>query len=257
MSSHNLEKSPLPALPPPDRLLFLLKTRGPQAAAQLAAALEITPEAARQQLLRLSQEGLVNATTETRGVGRPSQVYSLTSEAQKRFPDTHAELTVHLIGLINEVLGENTLDKIVAARGSQNLARYAKVISEQAPLRKKIKKLAEIRTAEGYMATWRQEGEEYVLIENHCPICAAASVCAGFCHTELETFRQVLGPGVEVRRTEHLLAGARRCAYRISPDRSSGASAPATHPPPRHRFRRRRARTASRSAAGGRMPAGG
>jgi predicted ArsR family transcriptional regulator len=238
MSNPNLEKSYLRALPPPDRLLFLLKTRGPQAAAQLAVALEITPEAARQQLLRLSQEGLVSATTQTRGVGRPSQVYSLTSEAQKRFPDTHAELTVHLIDLISEVLGEKALDKLIAARGSQNLARYAEVISQQASLRNKVKKLAEIRTAEGYMATWSQEGEEYVLIENHCPICAAASECAGFCHSELETFRQVLGPGVEVKRTEHLLAGARRCAYRIC------------RGPP---IRCGRTRNASRSAAGGRI----
>jgi predicted ArsR family transcriptional regulator len=215
MSSHNLEKSPLHALTPTDRLLFLLKTRGPQPAAQLAAALEITPEAVRQQLLRLSQEGLVSATTETRGVGRPSQVYSLTPEAQRRFPDTHAELTVQLIDSIREVFGERALDKLIAARGAQNLARYAEIIREQSSLRKKVKKLAEIRTAEGYMATWNQQGEEYILIENHCPICAAASACVGFCHSELETFRQVLGPAVEVERIEHLLAGARRCAYRI------------------------------------------
>ncbi|HYY28528.1 MAG TPA: metalloregulator ArsR/SmtB family transcription factor [Chthoniobacterales bacterium] len=216
MSSHNLEKSPLHTLPPADRLLFLLKTRGPQAATQLAVALKITPEAARQQLLRLSQEGLVAATTETRGVGRPSQVYSLTSDAQKRFPDTHAQLTVHLIESIKEVLGQRALDKLIAARGSLNLARYAELIGQQTSLRRKIKKLAEIRTAEGYMASWHQEGEEYVLVENHCPICAAATACVGFCHSELETFREVLGPGVEVERTEHLLAGARRCAYRIA-----------------------------------------
>jgi predicted ArsR family transcriptional regulator len=30
-------------------------------------------------------------------------------------------------------------------------------------------------------------------------------------------FRDVLGPDVEIRRTDHILAGARRCAYRISP----------------------------------------
>jgi predicted ArsR family transcriptional regulator len=215
MSSPILEKSTLYSMLPADRLLFLLKTRGPQAANQLAAALKITPEAVRQQLLRLSQEGLVSATTETRGVGRPSQVYGLTSEAQKRFPDTHAELTVHLIDSVREVLGQKALDKLIAARRSENLVRYAEVIGQLTTLPKKIKKLAEIRTAEGYMATWHREGEEYVLIENHCPICAAASACVGFCHSELETFRQVLGPGVKVERTEHLLSGARRCAYRI------------------------------------------
>jgi len=37
----------------------------------------------------------------------------------------------------------------------------------------------------------------------------------GLCRSELALFRAVLGPGVEVERTEHILAGARRCAYRI------------------------------------------
>jgi predicted ArsR family transcriptional regulator len=60
------------------------------------------------------------------------------------------------------------------------------------------------------------------LVENHCPICAAATACTGLCDGELDLFRQVLGPGVEVVREEHLLAGARRCAYRI--ERSQGAS---------------------------------
>ena len=30
-------------------------------------------------------------------------------------------------------------------------------------------------------------------------------------------FREALGPDVVVERTQHLLAGDRRCAYRISP----------------------------------------
>jgi predicted ArsR family transcriptional regulator len=56
----------------------------------------------------------------------------------------------------------------------------------------------------------------FLLVENHCPICAAARVCQGFCRSELELFREVLGPGVEVERTEHVLAGGRRCAYRVT-----------------------------------------
>jgi predicted ArsR family transcriptional regulator len=53
-------------------------------------------------------------------------------------------------------------------------------------------------------------------MENHCPICAAATLCQSFCRSELEIFQDVLGPGARVERTDHILAGARRCAYRIS-----------------------------------------
>ena len=32
---------------------------------------------------------------------------------------------------------------------------------------------------------------------------------------ELDVFRRVLGPDVTVTRTQHVLAGDRRCAYRV------------------------------------------
>jgi predicted ArsR family transcriptional regulator len=216
MSSHDLEKTSLAAMPPADRLLFLLKTRGPQTAAHLATALKITGEAVRQQLLRLSEEGLVSATAEPRGIGRPSQIYRLTSAAQKRFPDTHAELAVQILDSIKDVLGERALTKLIEARTSGSTARYREALRRQPSLEKKIKKLTELRAAEGYMAVWRREDDGYLLVENHCPICAAAASCLGFCRSELEIFREVLGSEVLVERTEHLLAGGRRCAYLIT-----------------------------------------
>src|SRR4051794_39797419 len=98
--------SPLspPQRPAADRLLMLIKTRGPQTAADLSAALGITGEAARQQLVKLAAEGLVVATSEPRGVGRPAQVWSLTAAGNARFPDAHAGLTVQLIGAIRKEL---------------------------------------------------------------------------------------------------------------------------------------------------------
>ena len=66
------------------------------------------------------------------------------------------------------------------------------------------------------MAEMRRDGDDFLFIENHCPICAAAQACMGFCRSELELFRQALGEGVRVEREEHILLGARRCAYRVS-----------------------------------------
>ncbi|AHC45613.1 putative transcriptional regulator [Achromobacter xylosoxidans NBRC 15126 = ATCC 27061] len=54
-----------------------------------------------------------------------------------------------------------------------------------------------------------------LFIENHCPICAAATACQGFCRAELAVFEQVLQARVE--RVEHILKQARRCAYTIRP----------------------------------------
>jgi predicted ArsR family transcriptional regulator len=50
------------------------------------------------------------------------------------------------------------------------------------------------------MAEWKKEGKEYFLIENHCPICAAATECQGFCRAELSNFQSLLGNEYTVER---------------------------------------------------------
>jgi predicted ArsR family transcriptional regulator len=216
MSSESLENSVRPAA---DRLLVLLKTRGPQTAADLGKATGVTAEAARQQLGRLAADGLVVATAEPRGVGRPAQVWALTEAGNARFPDAHAELTAQLIGAIRTQLGEDVLDRLIASRANESKAAYAAALAGAAGLGERVARLAEARTREGYMAEAQAEGDGYLLVENHCPICVAAKTCQGFCRAELDTFRAVLGPEASVERTEHIVAGDRRCAYRVSPQR--------------------------------------
>jgi predicted ArsR family transcriptional regulator len=213
MSSSYLENSVRPAA---DRFLVLLKTRGPQTAAELGKAAGVTGEAARQQLVRLAADGLVVATTESRGVGRPAQVWGLTEAGNARFPDAHAELTAQLLRSIRTELGEAVLDRLIDARSAESKAAYAAALAGAADLGERVARLAEARTREGYMAEAKAEGDGYLLVENHCPICVAATECQGFCRAELETFQEVLGPDAAVERTEHIVQGDRRCAYRVT-----------------------------------------
>lgn len=220
MSTNSLINSSDPPRSPADRLLFLLKTRGPQSAQDLASALGVTKEAARQHLLRLAGEGLVRAASDIRGVGRPVQVWKLTPEAQKRFPDTHAELAAGMIESVRALFGAGGLEALIARREQENRDRYQARLRGAVTLQQKVARLARQRTSEGYMAEWRREGDGFILTENHCPICAAAAACSGFCRSELQLFRGLLGPEVTVERTDYLLAGGRRCAYRITPPRA-------------------------------------
>jgi predicted ArsR family transcriptional regulator len=204
------------ARPTADRFLVLLKKRGPQTTAELAKAEGVTGEAVRQQLTRLADDGLVTATAERRGVGRPAQVWALTEAGHGRFPDTHAELTAQLLRMIRSQLGEEALEKLIDARTAETKAAYETALQGAADLGEKVARLAEARTREGYLAESWEEGDGYVLVENHCPICTAAKECQGFCRAELETFRDVLGPQATVERAEHIVGGDRRCAYRVS-----------------------------------------
>jgi predicted ArsR family transcriptional regulator len=196
--------------------LLLLKTRGRQTAADLGAALAVTGEAARQQLVKLAADGLVEATSEPRGVGRPTQFWALTEKGHARFPDTHAELTAQLLRAIRSELGGGALDRLIDARAAESLAGYRAALRGSADLGERIRRLAELRTREGYMAECRTDGGGYLLIENHCPICVAATACQGFCRAERDVFQRALGKDVSVERTEHIVAGDRRCAYRVA-----------------------------------------
>jgi predicted ArsR family transcriptional regulator len=216
MSSSDLDNKKVPR-PTADRLLALLKTGGPQTAAELGTALGVTAEAVRQQLVKMSADDLVVARAESHGVGRPSQRWSLTPTGNSHFPDRHAELTLQLIRTVRTELGEAALDRLIEARSAEARLNYVATLEGSANLAERVARLAAIRSREGYMAEWQADGRGYLLIENHCPICAAATECQGFCRTELELFGLALGPDVSIERTEHIVAGARRCVYRIQP----------------------------------------
>ena len=223
--------SPTRDSPTREKVLFHLKTKGAQTAAQLARRLEVTPMAVRQHLQALAADALVTFTDERRKVGRPARVWSLTPAASRRFPDSHGDLTVELIKAARTTFGDDGHERLVAERSRQQRETYlARMPSPSATLEERIAALVAIRSDEGYMAEWsRETAGTYTLSENHCPICAAATICQNFCRDELSLFRELLGERVSVDRGDHIPAGARRCSYRIRV--GTGASFPSQTEP--------------------------
>lgn len=211
--------NPLPTASARDRILFHLKTLGPQTAAQLARRLDVTPMAVRQHLQALSGEGLVSHEEERRKLGRPARVWSLTRAAARRFPDAHAGLAVELLEAVRRTFGDDGLERLVGECSRLQRTGYvAQMPAAGAPVQERVAAIAAIRSGEGYMSEWSSAHDEsWLLAQNHCPICTAAAACQSFCRDELSIFRELLGSDVTVTRIEHVLAGARRCAYRIEP----------------------------------------
>lgn len=220
-ANESLENSPALAqaastAAPVDRILNLLKTQGPLSTASIAGELGITVEAARQQIQKLLSGGLIEGRQALQaGPGRPSQSWALTEAGNARFPDTHPQLTVQLLGSIRQLFGEEGLDRLIDQRALETRANYLAVLKPIKGLKARLTRLAELRSAEGYMAELQKDGRDWLLLENHCPICAAARTCQGFCRTELQLFAEIVGEEGSIERVEHVLAGARRCAYRV------------------------------------------
>ena len=132
-----------------------------------------------------------------------------------KFPDTHADITVQLLKSVKSLLGENALELLISDRKKTTYARYEAKLKGSKNLEDKLKKLSKVRTEEGYMAEWTKEGDSYYFIENHCPICAAATECQQFCKAELKNFRALLGPELQIERIKHIIAEDNRCVYKI------------------------------------------
>lgn len=208
-----MKKSGNPATRP--AILDLMKRQGLECAHEMAEALDLTPMAVRLHLYELEKEGLVSARDEPRGRGRPVKIWSLTEGAARVFPDAHQGLAVELIKSVEGLFGAEGLNKVVAAHGANQRAAYKKKLAGAKTLGDRLKRLAKARSDEGYMAEVARDGGDWLFIENHCPICSAAKACTRLCANELSVFQDVLGKDVSIAREEHILAGARRCAYRV------------------------------------------
>lgn len=118
---------------------------------------------------------------------------------------------------ITDVLGDDALDRLIQERTAKTKAQYEQALANASGVAAKLEALAQIRSKEGYMAEVEKTETGYRLIEHHCPICIAATTCQGFCQSELEVFQDLFQGLASVQRDEHLIAGARRCSYAVTP----------------------------------------
>jgi predicted ArsR family transcriptional regulator len=198
-------------------LVHLLKQEGPLEAQVLAERLHVSAMAVRQHLYALHQEQLVTYREVPRPLGRPAKQWQLTPAADRLFPEAYAELTLSLLTSVTEAFGTVGLKRLLAIRSQQQVAAYRAQIRASDSLAQRLQALAAARTDEGYMAEVQAQADgSFVLLERHCPICVAATACTGLCRNEIEVFQEVLGPDVTIERTEHIVAGASRCAYRVT-----------------------------------------
>jgi predicted ArsR family transcriptional regulator len=202
------------------RLVDHLKRSSPCTTADLATALGVSGAAVRPQLAELESRGLVEQQAlPASGRGRPPSVWSLTPLAMDLFPDRHRDLTVELLHAVRTAVGEAGLEAVLAARDRTQLAALIEAIGDRTDLRERVEVLAARRTRQGYMAEVIDDGDVLLLVEHHCPVCAAAESCQSLCRNELDLFRDALGSSAAVERTQHLLSGDDRCVYRIRPRR--------------------------------------
>jgi DeoR family suf operon transcriptional repressor len=198
-------------------VLYAVRRRGEATVEEIADQLAMTASGARQHLNALMADGLVEATEfepdEPRR-GRRTIVYSATEAANVHFPKAYGELTNELLGYVRDA-DPDLIAAIFARRREHRIAGATARLGHLPTLGRKVAELARILDEDGYFA----RAEEVVpgvfhLVEHNCAIWAVAQRYGHACESEIDFIRSVL-PDAEVRRVEHMVAGARRCAYEI------------------------------------------
>ena len=207
-----------PALPEGRRsVLYSVRRRGEATAEQVAEQLHITVSGARQQLSALVESGLLEAREVPRadgGRGRRPIVYAVTPEGDALFPKAYGELTNELLGYLADESPE-TIDKLFASRREHRIANARERLGRKKGLKAQIAELAQILDEDGYLASWEEvDKKTYRIVEHNCAIWAVARKYGQACTSELDFIRAVL-PNADVERVQHMVEGARRCAYEI------------------------------------------
>ena len=194
-------------------LLDLLRITGPLGVSELADAMEVTPTAVRQRLVRLLGQNAIQREATRHGRGRPKHRYWLTERGMSLTGSNFTDLAVTLWRDIRESndpeLRRETLRRIARALA----AGYANQIQGDTP-EDRMHSLAELLTQRRIPVSVEQSGQGAVLTEHACPYPKLAEQDQGICSVERMMFSELLGQNVEL--TQCRLQGGTECRFQAN-----------------------------------------
>lgn len=197
------------------RILNHVKRGGEATAEEIAADLGVTLSGARQNLMALERDGLLEHRSARGGPGRPKHVFVLTAAGDALFPRAYAELTNELLEYVEDE-DPALLERIFERRAQRRLQR-ARERTAGLPFPERVRVVAEILDEDGYLADFacRDDGT-FVITEHNCAVLGVALRYRHACSSELD-FLQAALPQAEVSRIAHRINGGHVCAYQVSP----------------------------------------
>jgi DeoR family transcriptional regulator, suf operon transcriptional repressor len=200
-------------------LLLALKKEQPLTARELAERFGLTPNALRRHLEALETDGVVRHRREVRGVGGPVYEYSLTEGGEALFPRAYGPALTTALEALSDRHG---VDSVVTLfrRQWDAVAEEAKPRLSQLPLAGRAQVIAELLSAQGYMAESESVSEGVATLREHnCAIRAVAERFPEVCAAEARFLADVLGAVVE--RHGRIVEGCNACEYSIQLERVS------------------------------------
>lgn len=199
-----------------EKVLNLLKRETEMTVSQLAEALEITEMAVRKHLNVLERDAFIRISEKKQPVGRPVQVFSLTPQADVHFPKGYDNLTVDFLNDLQEIQGDEIIDRLFEKRSKRLADLYAPSMKDDLSNEEMVETLKEIQIEKGYMAdVIKIDDDRFELIEHNCPIFEVSRNFKQACNCETNMFKEVLNTDY-VQRTSCKADGDHHCHFLIN-----------------------------------------
>src|SRR4030043_766007 len=117
--------------PTRERILFLLKKKGPLFLDDLSRQMGITPMGIRQHLISLERKGLVDYVARRYGVGRPAFLYKLTEKADDLFPKAYHKFILTTLKELEKNEAREKIEEIFRWRKEKILRDNKDALSEK------------------------------------------------------------------------------------------------------------------------------
>jgi predicted ArsR family transcriptional regulator len=200
-------------------ILLALKREGPSTIARLAAELQLTGEAVRQQLLQLQREGWIEAKIareQERGrTGRPATRYSLTEAGDHLFPKNYDLLNVAVLDAVTDELGPEAAVRVLR-RVTDERVHATEAQVQGRSLEERVNVLRSLYfESDPYMDVETAE-DGFYLVERNCPYYNTAMRRPILCNVSINALTRLLG--VRVEREERFQHGDGRCVFHVHAD---------------------------------------
>ncbi|WCN38400.1 helix-turn-helix transcriptional regulator [Aneurinibacillus uraniidurans] len=198
-----------------NQILHMLKIKGSMTVGEMAQELEITEMAVRRHLNTLERDKYIQTRLLRQAMGRPTNVYSLSQEADNMFPKNYQDLTLEILGDIEELQGAEMVEALFRLRQQRQESLYRDVVPEGSDFEKKLEMLARMQNEKGYMVEVKKDEEtgRYILVESNCPIFDVAREYTFACNCEKTLFENILETRVE--QEQCMATGGDNCVYVI------------------------------------------
>jgi predicted ArsR family transcriptional regulator len=199
--------------------LELLKERNGATVAELAESLNMAPVSVRHHLDILQGDNLISVERlERKGnVGRPQQVYALTTEANDHFPDNFAALAAGLVRQLKKVLPPEQVEAAFKAL-AQDFAGKLQPTLDNLPLEERLERVTHFLNERGYLARWEvdevAEDGGFLLHKCNCPYAGVSDEHNELCLMDQALINELMGESCQ--RIQSMAKDARCCTYRVA-----------------------------------------